>query len=133
MDNFTWLLIIVGTILLIVMANRYFTWWAKSLAVIYYGTLTFLFIGMTRSINEKYSGIIPVPEAYWDENSQWAYTASHLFLLPFIRILFYLYYRWFTNAQSLTAIILITISLLPAAALVFFFYFIIDFGYGYRP
>lgn len=133
MGIYTWLFIIVGTIILIVTATHYFTWWAKSLAVIYYGGLTFLFIINTNRINQKYSGIIPVPEAYWDENSEWASTASHLFLLPFIGILFYLYYRWFTNAQTITAIIFLTISLLPAAALVFLFYFIIDFGYGYRP
>lgn len=133
MDTFTWLFIIAGAIVIIVMANPYFNWWTRSLAVIYYGVLTFLFIANTNRINEKYSGITPVPEAYWDDNSQWAWSASNLFLLPFIGILFYLYYRWFTNSWTITAKILIAISLLPAAALVFFFYFIFNFGYGYRP
>lgn len=133
MDTFTWLLIIAGTIVIIVMANPYFNWWTRSLAVIYYGFLTFLFIANTNRINEKYSGIAPVPEAYWDDNSQWAWTASNLFLLPFIGILFYIYYQWFTNSGTITAKVLIAISLVPTAALVFFFYFIFNFGYGYRP
>src|SRR5690606_12101420 len=83
METVAWLFIIVGTILLFVMTSPYFSWWGQSLIVIYYGSLSFLFIGMTRRINEKYSNVIPVPDAYWDENSQWAETASHLILLPF--------------------------------------------------
>ncbi|MBT2569744.1 hypothetical protein [Planococcus sp. ISL-110] len=133
MDNFIWLFIIVGTIVIIVMANPHFSWWGKSLVIIYYGALTFLFIGRTNHINEKYSGIVPVPDAYWDENSQWALTASNLMLLPFIGILIYIYANWFLNAPTITARILIAVSLLPAALLVFFFYFIFNFGYGYRP
>ncbi|WP_238323468.1 hypothetical protein [Planococcus antarcticus] len=87
MQSFTWLFIIVGTIVLIAMVNSYFNWWLKSIIVIYYGVLSFLFIVISNRINEKYSGIAPVPEAYWDKNSQWAYTASNLFLLPFIAVL----------------------------------------------
>ena len=133
METFAWLFILVGIILIIVTASPYFRWWGKSLVVIYYGSLSFLFIGMTRRINEKYSGIVPVPDAYWDENSQWAWTASNLMLLPFIGILIYIYAKWFLNARTLTAKILIVSSLLPAGMLVFFFYFIFNFGYGYRP
>lgn len=133
METFAWLFIIVGTILLFVMTSPYFSWWGQSLIVIYYGSLSFLFIGMTRRINEKYSNVIPVPDAYWDENSQWAETASHLILLPFIGILIYIYINWFANASTVIARVLIAFSLLPAGMLVFFFYFIIDFGYGYRP
>lgn len=133
MDTYSWLFITVGTIILIVMATPYFSFWGKSLVVIYYGILSFLFIGMTHHINEKYSGIIPVPDAYWDENSQWAWTASNLVLLPFIGILLYSYYHWFVNAHTISAKIMIALSMLPAAALVFFFYFIFNFGYGYRP
>ncbi|MDN3438364.1 hypothetical protein QMA04_09685 [Planococcus sp. APC 3900] len=133
METFAWLFIVVGTILLLVMTSSYFSWWGQSLVVIYYGSLSFLFIVMTRRINEKYSSITPVPDAYWDENSQWAETASHLILLPFIGILIYIYINWFTNARTVIARVLIAFSLLPAGMLVFFFYFIIDFGYGYRP
>ncbi|WP_223635215.1 hypothetical protein [Planococcus sp. 4-30] len=133
MDTFTWFFIVVGIIIIIVMANSYFNWWGKSLVVLYYGAMSFVFIGMTRRINEKYSGVIPVPDAYWDENSQWALTASNLLLLPFIGILVYIYINWLLNAPTITARILITLSMLPAALLVFFFYFIFNFGYGYRP
>ena len=133
MDNYTWFFIVIGIIVLIVMINPYFSWWGKSLAVTYYGIMSFLFIGITNRINEKYSGIIPVPDTYWDENSQWANTASHLLFLPFIGILIFIYFNWFANAQTLLSKILIAISLLPTAVLVFFFYFIVDFGYGYRP
>lgn len=133
METFAWLFILVGIILIIVMASPYFRWWGKSLVVIYYGSLSFLFIGMTRRINEKYSGIVPVPDAYWDENSQWAWTASNLMLLPFIGILIYIYANGFLHARTLTAKILIVLSLLPAGMLVFFFYFIFNLIYGYRP
>ena len=133
MEAFAWLFILVGIIITIIMVSPYFSWWGKSLVVIYYGSLSFLFIGMTRRINEKYSGITPVPDAYWDENSQWAWTASTLILLPFIGILIYIYVHWFLNARTLTAIILIALSLLPAGVLVIFFYFIFNFSYGYRP
>ena len=133
METFAWLFIVVGTILLLVMTSPYFSWWGKSLVVIYYGSLSFLFICMTRRINEKYSGIVPVPDAYWDENSQWALTASNLMLLPFIGILIYIYVHGFLNAYTLLPKILIALSMLPAGMLVFFFYFIFNFGYGYRP
>lgn len=133
MDTFSWFFIVLGIIIIIVMASPYFNWWGKSLVVVYYGIMSFVFIGMTHRINEKYSGIIPVPDVYWDENSQWALTASHLMLLPFIGILIYIYANWLLNARTITARILITLSMLPAALLVFFFYFIFNFGYGYRP
>ena len=133
METFAWQFIVVGTILLLVMTSSYFSWWGQSLVVIYYGSLSFLFIVMTRRINEKYSSITPVPDAYWDENSQWALTASNLMLLPFIGILIYIYANGFLNASTLTAKILIALSILPAGMLVFFFYFIFNFGYGYRP
>ena len=133
METFAWLFIVVGTILLLVMTSPYFSWWGQSLVVIYYGSLSFLFIVMTRRINEKYSSITPVPDAYWDENSQWALTASNLMLLPFIGILIYIYVHGFLNAHTLLLKILIALSMLPAGLLVFFFYFIFNFGYGYRP
>lgn len=133
MDPFSWFFIVVGIILIIVMTSPYVNWWGKSLVVVYYGIMSFLFIGKTRSINEKYNGIVPVPDAYWDENSQWAWTASNLMLLPFIGLLFYLYVNWFLDARTLTARILIGMSLLPTAMLVFICYFIFNFGYGYRP
>lgn len=72
MDSFSWFFIVLGITIIIVMASPYFNWWGKSLVVVYYGIISFVFIGMTRRINEKYSGIIPVPDVYWDENSQWA-------------------------------------------------------------
>ncbi|HSP21260.1 MAG TPA: hypothetical protein VLQ20_02920 [Planococcus sp. (in: firmicutes)] len=127
------LFIMVGVILIIVMASPYFNWQAKSLVVIYYAIVTFLFIGITRRINTKYEGVIPVPDAYWDENSAWAYTASNLLLIPFIGILIFIYYKWFANSKTLWAKILIALSMIPAAFLVFIFYFFFNFGYGYRP
>lgn len=123
----------IGIIFIVVMASPYFNWQAKSLVVIYYAVVTFLFIGITRRINAKYDGIIPVPDAYWDENSAWAYTASNLILVPFIGILIFIYYKWFTHVQTLGAKILIAFSLLSAALLVFIFYFFFNLGYGYRP
>lgn len=103
MDTFTWFFTVIGIIVLIVMANPYFSWWGKSLAVIYYGIISFFFIGITHRMHEKYSGITPVPDAYWDENSQWAETASHLFLLPFIGVLIFVYINWFINARTILA------------------------------
>ena len=125
--------IIIGAIFIIVMTSPYFNWQAKSLVVIYYAFVKFLFIGNTRRINAKYDGIIPVPDAYWDENSAWAFTASNLLLVPFIGILIFIYYQWFAHIQTLWAKILIAISLLPAALLVFIFYFFFNLEYGYRP
>lgn len=124
---------IIGIIFIVVMASPFFNWQAKSLVVIYYAIVTFLFIGITNRINAKYAGIIPVPDAYWDENSAWAYTASNLVLVPFIGILIFIYYKWFAHVQTVGSKILIAFSLLPAALVVFIFYFFFNLGYGYRP
>lgn len=133
MQSFTLLFSVVGTIVLIAMITPYFNWRVKSLIVIYYGSLSFVFIYKYAAINEKYKDITPVPAAYWKENSQWVWTSSNLIFWPFGIILLYLFYCGFQRVQTLSAKIFIVIGLLLAALLILFFKFVFNFEYGYLP
>ncbi|ANU26340.1 hypothetical protein [Planococcus versutus] len=133
MQNFTLFVSVVGTIVLIAMITPYFNWWVKSLVVIYYGSLSFMFIHKYTTINDTYKDIAPVPAAYWEENSQWVWIASNLIFWPFGIILLYLSYRGFQRVQTLPAKIFIASGLLLGALLILFFKFVFNLEYGYRP
>lgn len=133
MQSYTLLFFVVGLIVLVAMIAPYFKWWMKSIIVIYYGSLSFVFIYKHTSINRTYKGITPVPAPYWEENSQWVWTISNLIFWPFGIMLLYLFFRLFQRTTLLSAKIFIAISLLLAIMLILFLDFVFNFEYGYLP
>ncbi|MBT2690129.1 hypothetical protein J7I93_18330 [Bacillus sp. ISL-47] len=133
MEQYKGFFITLALILIIVLFNKYLNWWVKGIITAYYLVVSYIFISVKDKIDKQYENIRPVPEAYWDKNTDWVYTIANYLFLPFIGILLFIYFKWFTKAQSRKAKVLIAISSIPAAFLVIFFSFLFSFGYGYRP
>ena len=119
--------------LIVALSTSYISLWVKALIGAYYAIIAILFIVITNRINKKFEGITPVPNTYWEENSNWVYVVSNLLFLPFVGILIFIYFNWIAKARAKAAKALIVLSLIPAAFIVFAFYFFFNLAYGYRP
>ncbi|WKA51688.1 hypothetical protein QWY22_03525 [Planococcus liqunii] len=133
MQYFTGFFIMLTVMLVVIVSSRYLLGWIKLIITAYYVGISFLFITITNKINEKYADVIPVPDAYWDENTKWAFTVSNLLFVPFTGILIFIYIKWIAKVKSRTAKAMIGLSIIPAAILLFFCYTFFNFAYGYRP
>ena len=133
MQSYTFLFFVVGLIVLVTMIAPYFNWWVKSIIVLYYGSVTFLFISKHRALYEEYKGITPFSAAYRQENSEWVWTVSNLIFWPFGIMLLYIFFRLFQRAEILSAKVFIAIGLLLAVMLILFLNFVFNFEYGYLP
>lgn len=133
MQSYTLLFFVVGLMVLVAMIAPYFNWWMKSIIVLYYGSVSFLFISKHRALYEEYKGNTSVSAAYRQENSEWAWTASNLIFWPFSFLLIYLFYRLFHRVQTVTAKLFLVFGLVLAAALIFYLKFAFNFEYGYLP
>lgn len=125
------LLITIGLMLIVVLSNRFLPLWLKALLGPYFIIVAAVFINGLNRINEKYS--TPLPEAYWDENSAWVYMMSNFLFVPFVGVLVFIYIKWVMKVRTKGAKALVLLSLIPAALIVLFFYFMFNFAYGYRP
>ncbi|PKH11187.1 MULTISPECIES: hypothetical protein [Planomicrobium] len=133
MQQYQGFLITIALILLIVFTSRYFKWWMKGIITIYYIAFAYIFITGRNEIDKIYEGILPVPEAYWDENSEWVYNMSHFLYVPLFVILVYIYIRWIMRVDTAWAKVLIVLTIIPVTLLFLFSHFFFNFGYGYRP
>ncbi|MGO1059468.1 hypothetical protein ACTL32_10100 [Planococcus sp. FY231025] len=122
-----WLLIMIGLMLVVVLSNRFLPLWLKVLLGVYFIVVAAVFVNGLNRINEKYT--TPLPDAYWDENSAWVYLISDLLFFPFICVLIFIYLKWVIEVRTNWAKALVLGSTIPAALIVFFFYFMFNFGY----
>jgi hypothetical protein len=133
MEQYTGFFIILLLMFIIVVFSKYIVWWVKCVIAAYYIVVSYYFITVKNKIDKEYEGILPVPDAYWDQNSEWVDTIANYLFLPFAAILIFIYFKWFTKIHSRKAKILILISLIPSALLFMFFLILFSFAYGYRP
>lgn len=133
MQQYTGFFILLALILIIVIFNRSFRWWIKTTIITYYFVLSYIFISTKNKIDKQFENILPVPDEYWDKNSEWVSTISGFLFWPLALILIFLYFKWFTEANTRIAKVLVFTSIIPAAAIFLFFVFLFGFSYGYRP
>lgn len=133
MEQYIGLFVILGIIFIIVVSNRFLSWWVKSTIVAYYSIISYVFVTVKNKIDRQYENILPVPEAYWDKNSGWVDTMLSYYFLPMIVILLFIYYKWFTGVKSNIAKVLVAVSFILSAIIFIFFTFMFVFSYGYRP
>ncbi|MDF2681511.1 MAG: hypothetical protein K0R47_2701 [Brevibacillus sp.] len=122
---------VLGIIFLITWTTRGFQIWLKMIITIYYIVLSFVFIMRKEEIYRQFH-TIPVPNAFWDANSDWVASLIGFYFLPFLLILLFNYYRWFTQASGIAKKVGIVLSLIPSGV-VFFCLLVIFSMYGYRP
>ncbi|MBM7692209.1 membrane protein implicated in regulation of membrane protease activity [Peribacillus deserti] len=133
MQQYTGFFVTLALIFIIVFFNKYLFWWVKSIIAAYYLVVSYFFIKVKNKINKEYEDVLPVPDKYWDKNSEWVDTITRYLFLPLVGILIFIYYKWFNSVHSKMAKILILLSLIPTAILFLIFSFFFSFAYGYRP
>ncbi|MCM3409496.1 hypothetical protein [Metabacillus litoralis] len=133
MQQYTGFFILLGLILIIVISSRSLRWWIKTTMITYYFVLSYIFISTKNKIDKQFENIVPVPDEYWDKNSEWVSTIAGFLFWPLALFLIFLYFKWFTKANTRIAKVLVFTSIIPAAAIFIFFAFLFDFSYGYRP
>ncbi|MGG1664045.1 hypothetical protein [Brevibacillus sp. NRS-1366] len=122
---------ILGIIFMITLITSGVRLWQKAVIICYYLVLSYIFISRKEEIYRQYH-TLPVPEKYWESNSEWVYFMLDFYFLPFLLILLFNYFQWFRKAKGTKKKWWIALSLLPAGAL--YGCMVIIFGmYGYRP
>ena len=109
--------IILAFILVVLVFNKYFFWWVKGFFATYYLVVAYLFVTVRNRIKKEFEGVRPVPEAYWSENSGWVDTITNYLFIPLIGIAIFLYFKWFTKAQTKMSKVFILLSFIPSAIL----------------
>lgn len=128
---FPWLVLIIVLMLIVVLSNRFLPLWLRVLLCVYFIVVAAVFVNGLNRINEKYTP--PLLDAYWDENSAWVDMISNLLFLPFVGVLIFIYIKWLLEVRTKGAKVLVVLSMIPSALILFFLYFMFSFGFGYRP
>lgn len=121
----------LGIIFSITLAAKQIKQWLKWVIFAYYLVLSYIFISRKEEIYQDYHRI-PVPEQYWQTNSDWVGFMLGFYFLPFLFILLFIYFRLFRKASSVKKKFLISLTIVPAAIIYLCLFFIFNM-YGYRP
>lgn len=121
----------LGIIFSITLAAKQIKPWLKWVIFGYYLVLSYIFISRKEEIYQDYHRI-PVPEQYWQTNSDWVGLMLGFYFVPFLFILLFIYFRLFRKASSVKKKFLISLTIVPAAIIYLCLFFIFTM-YGYRP
>lgn len=98
----------------------------------YFFVLTLVFIIVRERISYLYEHP-PIPDIYWDKNSNWADMGMFLYLVPTAVIFLILCFSWFKREKKLKERILIFLFFVTGLILIFGYAFFFSLGFGYRP
>ncbi|GED71643.1 hypothetical protein BRE01_53450 [Brevibacillus reuszeri] len=122
---------VLGIIFMITLITSGVKLWQKAVVICYYLVLSYIFISRKEEIYRDYHEL-PVPDQYWDTNSEWVWFMLGFYFVPFLMILLINYYQWFKKAEGIKRKFWIALTVLPAG--VVYLCMVIIFGmYGYRP
>ncbi|QRG66610.1 hypothetical protein [Brevibacillus choshinensis] len=122
---------LLGIIYLVTWTTKSFPLWLKMIVTVYYIAVSYFFIQRKEEIYRQFH-TLPVPEVFWDTNSEWVAFMSGFYFLPFLLILLYNYFRWFIQTSGTAKKVGVALSLIPAGFVFFCLLFIFSM-YGYRP
>ncbi|HLR68232.1 hypothetical protein [Virgibacillus alimentarius] len=98
----------------------------------YFFVLTLVFIIVRERISSLYEHP-PIPDMYWEKNSNWADIALLLYLLPTVVIFLILCFFWMKREQELKEKILIFLFFVVVLVMLFVYAFFFSMTLGYRP
>ncbi|MGE7768733.1 hypothetical protein [Peribacillus sp. NPDC096540] len=131
MGEYTNFFIMLGITFIIVISNKFLFWWIKAAIVAYYSIISFIFISTKNKIDKEYE--IPLPDAYWDKNSDWVDTIAGYYFWPLVVIFLFLFFKWYTSNQRKTDKGVVVLSFIASTAIFLFFTFMFVSSYGLRP
>ncbi|MEC1717985.1 hypothetical protein [Schinkia azotoformans] len=119
----------------IAMLNRseVFSKVVKYISLGYFFVLTVFFILVRERIYDLYHKGSPIPDIYWEKNSNWADIGMFLYLVPTAVIFLILCLTWFKREKDIKWKILMFLFFVVGAALLFGYSFIFSLSLGYVP
>lgn len=121
------------TLFTIIGLQSFFPKWLKWVYGIYYLVPLALLDYLQKRLADKWYVTTPVPDQFWDENSQLANIFAGIFFIPLCLLLIILYYNWFKQVKSTYNRVLLGISIIPILVFGFIVFFMFVFIYGYQP
>ncbi|MFP7494368.1 hypothetical protein SFC66_11320 [Terribacillus saccharophilus] len=131
MQEYILLVILLVLFLAVIIFTRYLNKPVKTLFIIYYLALGFLFILVKERIDSA-DGNVTTPNINWIVNNEWIADIRHLLFVPMIGLVIYLLYKGYTDPKGpwkRSNILGVTI---PLAALLAALYFLFSYTYGYH-
>ncbi|KEF37101.1 hypothetical protein M670_03694 [Schinkia azotoformans MEV2011] len=119
----------------IAMLNRseVFSKVVKYISLGYFFVLTVFFILVRERIYDLYHKGSPIPDIYWEKNSNWADIGMFLYLVPTAVIFLILCLTWFKREKDIKWKILMFLFFVVGAVLLFGYSFIFSLSLGYVP
>lgn len=122
-------------LVIIAMLNRseVFSKVAKYISFGYFFVLSVVFIIVRERIYDLYHKGSPIPDIYWDKNSNWADIGIFLYLVPTAVIFLILCLTWFKSEKDVKGKILMFLFFVVGAAFLFGYSFFFSMSLGYSP
>ncbi|MGM7703395.1 hypothetical protein ACSVDE_16815 [Pseudalkalibacillus sp. Hm43] len=132
LGEYTAIYLLLVLILVPVLALKIFNIYAKGIISAYYIILSVVFIWGREAIKDQYH-TTPVPDIYWDKNTEWVEQLSYFYFIPTAALVTYIFYKWFYYGKGFWSRLLSIITLLIVLVLFLYFAMIFGLGFGYRP
>lgn len=99
----------------------------------YFFVLSVIFILVRERIYNLYHTGSPIPDIYWEKNSNWADVGVFLYLVPIVIILLILCFSWFKEQTDFKGKLLIVVFFVVGIGILFVYAFIFAMSLGYVP
>ncbi|MGJ7922598.1 hypothetical protein [Neobacillus sp. LXY-4] len=130
-----YLLLIPLFIVVIALLNRseVFSKVVKYIGFGYFLVWSLIFIIVRERISNLYYKGSPIPDIYWEKNSNWSEIGMFLYLVPTAIIFLILCLSWIKREKEINERILLFLFLIVGLALIFGYSFIFSMTFGYVP
>ena len=123
------LLVVVAVVL---HRSRVFSKTIKYIGYGYFFVLTLVFIIVRERINSLYEHP-PIPDIYWEKNSDWCDIGLLLYVVPTTVIFLILCFSWFKREKDFKGKAIMFLFFVVGLALLFVYAFFFSMTLGYRP
>ncbi|MFG6149335.1 hypothetical protein [Halobacillus sp. B23F22_1] len=104
----------------------------RNIGLGYFFILTLVFITVRERISYLYEHP-PIPDIFWEKNSNWSETGLVLYLLPTVVIIFTLFFSWIKREKVLGEKLLILLFFAAILVLLIVYAFFFSMTLGYKP
>ena len=133
MSDYIVLIPLFLVVIAILSRSEVFSKVVKYISFGYYFVLTVVFIIVRERIYDLYHKGSPIPDIYWDKNSNWADLGMFLYLVPTAIIFLILCLSWFKGQKDFKGEMLMVLFFIVGVALLFVYSFFFSMSLGYSP
>jgi len=104
----------------------------KYIGYVYFSVLTVVFIIVRERISYLYEHP-PIPDIYWEKNSDWSEIGRLLYLVPTAVVFLMICLSWFKKEKDLKGKFLMLLFFVVGLVLLFVYAFLFSMTLGYSP